>query len=218
MYSNPSAIANAPNVKALESLIHLVLAVEEAINSWDRKLRGDGQENVYSERPSSTFKNSKDGASVAYPVNFEFSSFTVAAAFIYCNMVKIFLYQLIIDMVSCVRDHTDGSGTFGHIDIQEYQPKEIKSADNICQSTDYFCEDQKQMVGRLMILAPYGTAQSLILNLVRVGTGDPVQDALLKLKAEHCKQFTALAKDEGLPPIGGMNLSSNFERRLSDEG
>jgi len=102
----------------------------------------------------------------------------------------------------------DDSGTFSNIDTQTYVAKAIKSADNICQSTDYFCKDNRQMIGRLIILAPFDTAQTLLCGLSRTGTGDPVQDALLRLKVEFCKSVQNSLKAEGLASMGGMNLSS----------
>jgi hypothetical protein len=68
------------------------------------------------------------------------------------------------------------------------------------------------MIGRLVILAPFDTAQTMLCLLRRTGTGDPVQDALLKSKIEFCESVQSSLKAEGLASMGGMNLSSNFKR------
>ena len=200
------------NFILLESLIKVVLRVENAIKNWDDKLRGgDGRLKIYDERlPVETLN---DTTPVAYPVQFSFLSFEVAAAFIFCEMIKIFLYQLIIDMTTCARGASTGDyGAFSDIDIQEYQAKVIKSADNLCQSTDYFFIEHQRMVGRMIVLFPFETAQTLLRGLSRTGTGDPAQDALLELKVEFCESVQSSLKAGGLASMGGVNLSSNFKK------
>jgi len=78
----------------LNTLVRVVLKVENAIKQWDNKLRGgDGSLEICIERSSGTIQMSDDDIPVAYSINFNFPNFEVGAAFIYCEMIKIFLYQ-----------------------------------------------------------------------------------------------------------------------------
>lgn len=88
----------------------------------------------------------------------------------------------------------------------------MKSADNLCQSTDYFFVQHKQMVGRMIMFFPFETAQTLLCNLSKTGTGDPAQDALLELKVGFCESVQTSLRAEGLASMGGVNLSSKLKK------
>ncbi|TVY23664.1 hypothetical protein LHYA1_G006565 [Lachnellula hyalina] len=198
MQSDPSD--DEDNFTLLDSLIKIVLRVGNAISEWDAKLRGgDGRLQIYKEwLPVKTLD---DATPVAYSIQFSFISFEVAAAFIFCEMTKIFLCQLIIDMTTCARGSTtDDYKSFSDIDIRKYKTKAMKSADKLCQSTDYF-----------FCSAP-ADAQTLLCNLSKTGTGDPAQDALLELKVGFCESVQTSLRTEGLASMGGVNLSSNLKR------
>jgi hypothetical protein len=92
MQLNPSN--NETNCTIMDTLIRVVLKVENAIKQWDKKFRGgDGSLKICIERLSATIETSDDDTPVVYPVNFNFPKFEVGVAFIYCEMIKIFLYQ-----------------------------------------------------------------------------------------------------------------------------
>lgn len=210
MQSDPSD--DEDNFTLLDSLIKIVLRVGNAISEWDAKLRGgDGRLQIYKEwLPVKTLD---DATPVAYSIQFSFISFEVAAAFIFCEMTKIFLYQLIIDMTTCARGSTtDDYKSFSDIDIRKYKTKAMKSADKLCQSTDYFFVQHQRMVGRMIMFFPLETAQTLLCNLSKTGTGDPAQDALLELKVGFCESVQTSLRTEGLASMGGVNLSSNLKR------
>lgn len=93
MQSDPSD--DEDNFTILDGLIKIVLGVENAISKWDAKIRGgDGSLQIYKEW--FPIKVSNDATPVAYSAQFSFPSFEVAAAFIFCEMMKIFLCQLIM--------------------------------------------------------------------------------------------------------------------------
>jgi hypothetical protein len=198
--------------RILDELKRDAFGIEKAIEEWDTKIHGvDKKTTLYIEHFSESLESLNDETPVPYPTTYTFPNFEIAAALMYSEMIKIFLYQLIIDLAICARECSpNDSDTFPDVDTKEYSAKAIESADRICQATDYFLEDHKRMVGRMVFLNPFAAAKSLLGGLSRTRTGDPEKDAFLKMKAEYSEAVNARCKAEGLPVWDGMRLSAEI--------
>lgn len=197
--------------QVLEKLKRDAFGIEKAIEEWDTKIYG-GEEKLtlYNADFSESFGSLKDETPVPYLTTYTFHKFEVAAALMYSEMIKIFLYQLIIDLTTCARvgSANDNEKIF-KIDSGKYTTKATESADRICQSTGYFLEDHKRMVGRMVFLNPFAAAKSFLGGLSNAGTGSPEKDALLNTKTKYCEAVNSRCKAEGLPVWDGMRLSAD---------
>jgi hypothetical protein len=198
--------------RILDEIKRDALGIEKAIQEWDTKIHGgDKKLTLYVEQFSESLDSLDNETPVPYSTTYTFPNFEIAAALMYSEMIKIFLYQLILDLATCTRGSIKGdSDKFSDIDTEEYSTKAIESADRICQSTDYFLEDHKRMVGRMVFLNPFAAAKSLLSGLSKTGTGDTEKDALLKLKAQYCEAVNSRCKAEGLPVWDGMRLGAEI--------
>lgn len=209
MQLNTSDIENSQQI--LNEIKNNTLGIENAIEAWDSKIhRGDEKSTLFIENSPGSLESLKDETPVPYATTYTFPSFEIAAALMYSEMVKIFLYQLIIDLATCARGCSIvGSDTFPDINIEEYTTKATESADKICQSANYFLETHKRMIGRMVFLNPFAAAKSLLNGLNKTRTGDPGKDAVLKMKTEYCEAVNSRCKAEGLPVWHGMRLSAD---------
>jgi hypothetical protein len=55
---------------------------------------------------------------------------------------------------------------------------------------EYFLEDNKRLIGRMVVLAPFETARTFFRQLSGSGTGDPGKDVSLLEKAKFCGSIT----------------------------
>jgi hypothetical protein len=200
------------NQQILDELKKDALGIEKAIDEWDTKIHGGAKKlTLFIEHCSESLQSLKDETTVPYPITYTFPNFEIAAALMYSEMIKIFLYQLIIDLATWARECSIGdSDALPDIDTEECSTKAVECADRICQSTDYFLEDHKRMVGRMVFLNPFAAAKSLLSGLSKTGTWDSEKDVLLKMKAEYCEAVNDRCKVEGLPVWDGMRLSAEI--------
>jgi len=116
-------------------------------------------------------------------------------------MSQIYTNSLLIDLERI----TEASESPGpkpippQINTFELMQQSIDSADRICQSIEYFLEDNKRLIGRMVVLAPFETARSLFSQLSKTGTGFAEENGSLIEKVRFCDAVTRRIKDSGLP-------------------
>ncbi|KAK0119670.1 hypothetical protein ONS95_011107 [Cadophora gregata] len=147
----------------LESLYQLMikaLAVQRAFDNWELRLRGgDEISQLYIARLATSIKQSAvDNLESIYPVSFAFPTWDAASAAIYYDMSRIYLNGLLIAMQNAIYSSNTSSDM---VNTQHVTIKSIACADRICQSIDWFFEDNKRMIGRMVVLAPFEAAKSL---------------------------------------------------------
>lgn len=184
-----------------ESLYRLMveaLGVQRAFDDW--KLRFQGSDETYqlyiprlTTRPEKTNINNVEST---YPISFAFTTWDAAAASVYYAMSRIYLNGLMEAIQTDIHNFNTSSNM---VDTEHLKRNSIACADRVCQSIEWFFEDHKKMIGRMVVLAPFEAARGLFVRLCEVGTSDQELDASLKQKVRFCETVTQRIKDGGLP-------------------
>ncbi|KAH7411180.1 hypothetical protein BKA64DRAFT_375477 [Cadophora sp. MPI-SDFR-AT-0126] len=190
------------HLKGLYQLMVEALDVQKAFEDWDMRSRGgDESSQLYTPRPATRSERSEiDNLESVYPISFSFPTWDAASACISYAMSRIYLNSLLIAIQNAIH-HLNISSDM--VDTKHLTRSAIACADWICQSIEWFFEDHKRMIGRMVVLAPFEAARGLFAQLCEGGTDDPELDASLKLKARFCKGVTQRIKDGGLPILEG---------------
>ncbi|KAH7355129.1 hypothetical protein BKA65DRAFT_234358 [Rhexocercosporidium sp. MPI-PUGE-AT-0058] len=197
---------NPNHSEDLFQLVAEALGVQEAFDRWDTRSRGiDGTNQLYIPRLVSSIEKPQVGnIGSIYPVSFTFSNWDTASALVYYEMSRIYLNGLLIHMEACFRQcNSNNSTSVNAVDAKNLTSKSIACADRICHSIEWFFEDHKRMIGRMVILAPFEAARGLFAQLCEVDCVDPELNASLKQKAKFCETVTQKIKDGGLPAWEG---------------
>jgi hypothetical protein len=120
---------------------------------------------------------------------------------LYHSMSQIYVNSLLIDFERETQ-HFPSAQTERNpprINTRELTRKSIECTDLICQSIEYFFEDNKRLIGRMVVLAPFEAARSLFSHLCKSGTGDERLNGSLVEKARFCDTVTQRIRESGLP-------------------
>ncbi|KAE9371379.1 hypothetical protein N431DRAFT_545642 [Stipitochalara longipes BDJ] len=168
------------------------------LDEWGSRLSNlDSKVQFYTSRPASTIESPVIGnTNNIYATSFDFPNWDNAASFVYHAMSQIYTNSLLIDL-ECMAP-TSYSETALKVDTLELMNQSIECADRICQSIEYFLEDNKKLIGRMVVLAPFKRARSLFSQLSQTGTGAEKDNTLVE-KVRFCEAVTQRIKDSGLP-------------------
>jgi hypothetical protein len=186
----------------LRSLILEALSIHSALEKWVYRLSSDRQPPYYTTRPARTTKSSIiDSIMNIYPISFEFPNWDSASSFVYHSMSQIYINSLLLDLEHLAQTSSPPGSKMGlpQINARELIEQSIECADRICQSIEYFLEDNKRLIGRMVVLAPFETTRSLFNQLSKSGTGNAEKDISLLEKVGFCDAVTQRIKDSGLP-------------------
>ncbi|PVH82204.1 hypothetical protein DL98DRAFT_514250 [Cadophora sp. DSE1049] len=185
----------------LESLYHIMLealGVQKGFDNWKFRFQGsDETSQLYVPRLATRIEKPEvDILESIYPVSFTFPTWDAASASVYYEMSRIYLNDLLIAMQNAIHHFNTSSDM---VDTEHLTRNSIACADRVCQSIEWFFEDHKKMIGRMVVLAPFEAARGLFAQLCEAGTGNQELDSSLKQKARFCETATQKIKDDGLP-------------------
>jgi hypothetical protein len=184
----------------LNNLILEGLTLQQAFADWGDRVLGEQEKGLFyiprQARPMGNYHS-------PYPISFTFKNWDIAGGLSYHDMLQIFLYTLLIDIETFAQHSKINPPALSGINSLDLTQRSIECADQICQSTEWFLEDHKKLIGRMMILAPFEAAKGLFLRLARDVTGDAEQDEMLKMKNRFCEMITRRIVDSGSPVWGG---------------
>jgi hypothetical protein len=138
-----------------------------------------------------------------FPISYTFPNWDAAAALSYRDTAQIFLSQLLIDMKTCARDPSATYPELNAFGVESMISKAIEPADRVCQSPEYFFEDNKRMIGRMVILAPFEAARGLYKGICLSGTGNAEVDEGLSERVRFYEAITERIRAGGMPIWGG---------------
>lgn len=187
----------------LSNLMIKSLALQEVLEKWENKARGEEDIQLYMPRLARYADDEKP-----YPISFTFRNWDDASSLVYLEMLRIFLFELLMDIAAFARNSNTTSSTLSRINESDLTRRSLESADTICQSLEWFLEDHKRLIGRMMVLAPFKSAKGVIAKASRQGTGDVEQDRILKKKTMFCDMITKQVKDSGSSTWNNDLLSS----------
>jgi hypothetical protein len=178
------------------------LGIHSALEDWGSRINDPGSKlQYYTSRPASIAGSPAiDAFKRIYPISFAFPNWDNAAAFVYHAMSQIYTNSLLIDLERLtLHSYSPESKTVPpQIETRELMDESIECADRICKSVEYFLEDNKMLIGRMVVLAPFEAARSLFSQL-ETGTGDAEKDTFLVERVRFCDAVTQRIKDRGLP-------------------
>ena len=179
---------NEKNFKDLRGLIRRAWKLETSLVNWEhRHMR---RKQVFIANPS----QSKTDEGKIYSLCYIFADFDLASAWVYGEMMKIYLYDILIDATLL----SPPKSPF-RVDVGIYSRKAIETADNVCMCLDYFLVDYKKLTTRLVCLAPFQAAKTLFEKFAGNGTaGADLQDAL-KGKIRFCEMVYRRGQELGFP-------------------
>ncbi|KUJ16286.1 uncharacterized protein LY89DRAFT_669816 [Mollisia scopiformis] len=185
----------------LNNIILEGLAMQQAFDDWEYRVR-DGNEEIQLYIPR--LAKSPDpldiyGNGEVYSISFTFANWDNASGLSYHEMLQITLNTLLTDIEAYARRSNLHPPALSGIDASNLNKKSIECADRVCQSVEWFLEDHKRLIGRMVILAPFETARGLFARLCRDSIGDVLQDAVLIKKRKFCEMTTQRIRDSGLP-------------------
>ena len=179
------------------------LSVHSALDEWGSRLSNPSSRlQYYTSRPASSIEIlAIDNKNNIYPTSFAFPNWDNAAAFVYHAMSQININTLLIDLERITQgSDSPGSKTIPpRVNTLELTEESIECADRICQSIEYFLGDNRRLIGRMVVLAPFETAKSFFSQLSKAGTGNAEKDSSLIEKVKFCDAVTRRIKDSGLP-------------------
>ncbi|CZR63374.1 uncharacterized protein PAC_13271 [Phialocephala subalpina] len=180
-------IASVPDMASqMNSLILDGLAIQQAFNDWERRIRGrDDMPSLYIPRQAKWSALNLDVESNIYPISFDFANWDNASGLSYYEMLQIFLNTLLIDIKTFARRSNIAPHALAAMNSQILAQNSIDCADRICQSVEWFLEDNKKLIGRMVILAPFESARALFARLSLEATGEASQDAFVGERAAH---------------------------------
>ncbi|KAF8853741.1 hypothetical protein BDZ45DRAFT_66939 [Acephala macrosclerotiorum] len=183
----------------MNSLILDGMAIQQALDNWERRTRGgDEMPSLYIPRQAK-WTALNINLSDMYPLSYDFANWDNASGLSYYEMLQIFLNTLLIDIETFSRRSNLAPPALSGINTQILAQRCIECGDRICQSVEWFLEDNKKLIGRMVILAPFESARALFARLVQEGTGDSAQDAALIKKHKFCETVTRHIRESGLP-------------------
>jgi hypothetical protein len=178
------------------------LGIHSALEDWGSRINDPGSKlQYYTSRPASiTGSPAIDAFKRIYPISFAFPNWDNAAAFVYHAMSQIYTNSLLIDLerLTLLSYSPESKMAPPQIETRELMDESIECADRICKSVEYFLEDNKRLIGRMVVLAPLEAARSLFSQL-ETGTGDAEKDTFLVERVRFCEAVTQRIKDSGLP-------------------
>lgn len=194
---------DSSNSEILHSLINEGLSIQSALDKWAFRLdEGDSNSPFYISRPASTIESPTiDDIPKLYAISFNFPNWDNASSFVYHSMSQIYVNSWLIDFERETQ-HFPSAQTEPNpprINTRELTRKSIECADLICQSIEYFFEDNKRLIGRMVVLAPFEAARSLFSHLCKSGIGDERLNGSLVEKARFCDTVTQRIRESGLP-------------------
>lgn len=158
-----------------------------------------------------------------FAVSYTFPSFELAAALVYHEATKIFVLELIGDITRHIRDRfeelsspvTAGPNTISEADnaingvlagtisedislgsAADLRQTSLDAARQICSSLEYFFEQDKKVVGRLVSLFPFETAHRAFKKYGSAGDRNGCRRELL-----FCEMVAERLQREGIPTI-----------------
>lgn len=75
----------------------------------------------------------------------------------------------------------------------------IESADTICQCLEYFLKDNRDLIGKMVVLSTFEVAANLYARLLRIPTGDSTLDESLVRRAGFAAEIRKRIGGGGLP-------------------
>lgn len=172
-------------------LVRHTWRAEVALNEWEHRWLGL-EPAVYCYIPRPSHSKTDDGK--IYPITYTFPNFDMGSAIAYYDMIKIAIYDLLIDASNLSPPNSYYRG-----DVEVYFRKAIDSVDNICRSVDYFLVDFKNMTTRFVVLAPFQSAMVFVGKLLGDDTVKLELKADLTKKMEYCQKFLARSQELGFP-------------------
>lgn len=183
----------------INSLILDGLVVQQDFDNWERRIRGgDEMSSLYIPRQTKWTALDIDLSDI-YPVSYDFVNWDNASGLSYYEMLRIFLNTLLIDIEAFSRRSNIVPPALSSINTRILAQKSIESGDRICQSLGWFLEDNKKLIRRMVILAPFESARTLFARLCQEGTRNAAQDVAIARRDKFCKAVTRHIRDSGLP-------------------
>lgn len=199
--ADPSESENMENYSILWNIIRKALGVETMMTEYeDRLLNAEPGKRLFIPRPST----SKTDQGKIYPVTYTFPNYDVASSMAYAEMIKMTVYNFLLEVTSFANSiYKDAprlqDSLFSGIDVKTYSQKAIISADRICMSLDYFLEENKKYITRMVVLAPFQGAMGIFKRHLEEGTGNAYFDQQLQDKVRFCEMVLGRSKQLGLP-------------------
>ncbi|KAL2070498.1 hypothetical protein VTL71DRAFT_13524 [Oculimacula yallundae] len=183
----------------LYELLLLILGVQQAFDNWDVLYRGgDETSGLYFPRIASTLNTPEiDNLGSVFPISYEFPNWNIASALMYYEMSRIYLNGLQIQVETCIRQRSLTTED-DPVDTKHLTKNSIGCADRICQSVEWFFEDNKKMIGKMVVMAPFEAAKGFFVHLCEVNGGDLDFDASLEQKARFCDIVMQRLKEGGM--------------------
>lgn len=163
-------------IQIINNLILEAENIQSNFEQWDHDLPdGSLRSAQYTPRKAGDFESSVGSSTEkVYPISFSFTNWDIASGLIYYEMSHIYLNSLLIDLEQTKQASSapEPNTNQPNPKIQNLTRKSIQSANRICQSVEYFLEDNKLLIGRIVVLAPFEVARSVFSQLCSNGTGD----------------------------------------------
>jgi len=185
-----------------QNLIAEVLSIQAALDEWGQRLGHlDNQPPFFTLRPARPIESPAiDDIQSVFPVSYDFPYWDNAAAFVYHAMSKIHINTLLADLDCGAQSHVlETKLELSMLNVQELSRESVKCADRICQCLEYFLQDNKKLIGRMIILAPFDAARNVLRELCKLATGSSQQDHSLVEKARFCDMVHMRIQEAKIP-------------------
>lgn len=164
---------NVTKYQLADDLAQDALLIQLNLDRWMMQLNNSNDSSrFYIPRTARTIESPKvDDLGNLFPISFDFPNWDIASALIYRDMVLIFLNNFLLGLIEYAYQYNIKTPSLSFSAENYPTRKSIEAADRICQSIEYFFEDHKQLIMRMVILAPFESARALYAHLAKTGMG-----------------------------------------------
>lgn len=184
-------------------ILQKALNVGTHLDNWHEGLNeGDSTSRLYIVRLAGSTNPQEATLAAIFPISYTYPNIDLAGALMFYQMTRIFLDLFLIDIATLIQQFTPNAHTPNPtVNVPALTQSAIACADKICQSTEYFFEGNKKLIGRMGILAPFWAAKGLYERFWTTGCEADIEGGL-RDRIRFCEIFAKVVGSAGLPVWG----------------